>query len=151
VAPDTLGDCSFAAAANWEQIVLHVEANETIVGFEFAQAGGTEHGLLQSALWNYWEKDGIAGILLRGLHKYFTDKTDVENGVRDYGAMIVELRFIAHDYFGQYLVSAGTHDTVVDGFTPEGPLVVSWGQTLQMTWEQWNHEAVGMWGIDASA
>ena len=36
------------------------------------------------------------------------------------------------------------------GFTPAGPLVVSWGESLQMTWEQWNDEVVGMWGIGAT-
>ena len=39
---------------------------------------------------------------------------------------------------------------VVDGFTREGPLVVSWGQPLEMTWAQWNSEVVGMWGIVAT-
>jgi len=147
VAPDTLGDCTFAAAANWEQIVLGVHADPTVIGFEFAQAGGTEAGLAQTALWSYWQHTGIAGVKLTGLHRYFTDSNDVRNGVRAYGAMIVELRFAAGDGFAQYTVPASLHDTVVDGFTPEGPLVVSWGQTLQMTWEQWNAEATGMWGI----
>ncbi len=127
-APDTLGDCSFAAAADWEQIVLHVEANESVIGYEFAQAGGTaEQGLLQNALWTYWRKDGIAGVYLTGLHTYLANRANVENGVRDYAAMIVELRFTPNDYFAQYRVQAGLHDVVVDGFTPEGPLVVSWG------------------------
>jgi hypothetical protein len=37
---------------------------------------------------------------------------------------------------------------VVDGYTPEGPLVVSWGKTIQMSWDQWNAEVVDMWGIN---
>jgi hypothetical protein len=150
VAPDALGDCTFAAAANWEQILLRVHADPTVIGYEFAQAGGTERGLAQNSLWTYWQRYGIAGVHLTGLHRFFTDKTDVENGVRDYAAMIAELSFTPNDWFAQYVVSAGLHDVVVDGFTPEGPLVVSWGQTLQMTWEQWDYEVVGMWGIGAS-
>lgn len=47
----------------------------------------------------------------------------------------------------QYEVSEGLHEVVVDGFTPRGPLVVSWGQTLQMTWRQWSAEAIGMWAV----
>ena len=39
---------------------------------------------------------------------------------------------------------------VVDGFTPQGPLIVTWGHTLQMTWEQWNAEVVSMWGISTA-
>lgn len=71
-------------------------------------------------------------------------------GARDYGAMIVELQFANDDGFAQYTVSAGFHDVIVDGFTPEGPLIVSWGETLQMTLAQWSAEVIGMWGIGAS-
>ena len=74
----------------------------------------------------------------------------MRNGVRDYAAMIVQLRFGEGWAFAQYKANAGLHDVVVMGFTPEGPLVVSWGEVLQMTWEQWNDEAVGMWGIGAA-
>jgi hypothetical protein len=151
VAPDGLGDCTFAAAANWEQIVLGVNANSTVIGYEFAQAGGTEQGgLAQNSLWTYWQKYGIAGIYLTGRHRYTTEQADVENSVRDYSAVIAELNFTANDGFGEYTVAASTHDVVVDGFTPDGPLVVTWGETLQMTWEQWSDEVVGMWGIGAS-
>lgn len=149
-APNILGDCTFAAAANWEQIVLNITPDPTVLGFEFAQAGGTVNGLAQNALWTYWEHQGIGGEILTGLHKYYSDQNDVEQAVRDYGALIVELRFVANDGFAQYTVPAGNHDAVVDGFTPEGPLVVTWGQTLQMTWQQWNDEVVGMWGIGTS-
>jgi hypothetical protein len=99
------------------------------------------------ALFQYWQQQGINGVVLTGLHSYFTDQADVENGVRAYGAMIVEFEFVANDGFAQYTMSAGRHAAIVDGFTPEGPLVVSWGQTLQMTWAQWNAEVVNMWGI----
>jgi hypothetical protein len=152
VYPNTLGDCSFAAAANWEQIVLGIHANETVLGFEFAQAGGTaERGLAQNALWTYWQKNGIYGVYLKSLDRFTPSKANVENGVRDYAAMMVELSFTANDYFAQYLIPvANTHEAVVDGFTPEGPLVTTWGETLQMTWEQWNDEVIGMWGIGAS-
>jgi len=150
-APSLLGDCAFAAAADWEQIVLKVEPDETVVGYQFAEAGGTAlGGIAQTAVWSYWEHYGIDGIVQTGLESFNLTPTNVENAVRDYTALIVELRFVANDYIARYNVSAGIHDVVVDGFTPEGPLVVSWGKTLQMTWEQWDDEAVGMWAISAS-
>ena len=142
-----LGDCSFAAAADWEQIQLGFTPNESLIGFEFAQAGGTVGGLSQNALWAYWKKYGIAGHQLTGLWHYTTDQADVENAVRDYGALIAELGFTPGDGFGEATVAAGLHEVVVDGFTPGGPLVVTWGQTWQLTWEQWNDEVEGMWGL----
>jgi hypothetical protein len=142
-----LGDCTFAAAANWEQIVLGVKPDPSLVGREYARAGGTQAGLRQDALWAYWKRHGIAGVAQTGLFSYYSEQLDVENAVRDYRALIVQLRFTGRDGFAQYTVPSGLHDVVVDGFTPEGPLVVSWGETLQMTWAQWRNEAIGMWGI----
>jgi hypothetical protein len=142
-----LGDCSFAAAADWEQIKLGFTPNESLIGFEFAQAGGTLGGLSQNALWAYWKKYGIVGHQLTGLWRYTTDQAGVENAVLDYGALIAELGFVAEDGFGEETVAAGLHDLVVDGFTPTGPLVVTWGRTWQMTWEQWDGEVEGMWGV----
>lgn len=68
-----------------------------MIGYEFAEAGGTASGLAQTSLWLYWQSNGINGHSLTGLHPYLTDQTDVENGVRDYAAMIVEFQFIAND------------------------------------------------------
>ncbi len=150
VAPEPLGDCAFAAVADWEQIVLQRQADPTLLGYEYAKAGGSENGLAQNALWSYWRSNGIAGVHLTALHSYTTTVADVENGVRDYRAMIAELSFEASWGFGPYTMPASLHDVVLDGFTPEGPLVVSWGETVQMTWEQWRDEAVGMWGVEAS-
>jgi hypothetical protein len=148
-APNGLGDCTFAAAAHWEQIILHATPDATVIGYQFAAAGGTAAGgLTANALFTYWIQQGIAGVRATGFPRYFTDQTNVENGVRSYGAMLVELQFVAGTGFAQYVIpTASRHMAVVDGFTPTGPLVVTWGQTLQMTWAQWNAEVVGMYGV----
>ncbi len=123
-----------------------------MIGYEFAEAGGSAaDGLTMSQLFNYWDEDGIAGYYLHGYTSYYTDQVDVENGVLDYTAMIASLNFVAGDYIGDEQVSAGGHVVVVDGYTPEGPLVVSWGTTIQMSWQQWNAEVTGMFGINASS
>ena len=51
------------------------------------------------------------------------------------------------NFAGVTMQDSSYHWVVVDGYTPEGPLVATWGMTLQMTWQQWNLEAVSMWGI----
>jgi hypothetical protein len=151
IAPENFGDCTFAAAANWEQILFHWQVFPTLLGYDFAQAGGTTtSGLSQTALWRYWERSDIGGSYLTGLHSYTLTPEAVRNGVRDYAAMIVQFSFGEGWAFAQYKVAAGFHDAVVMGFTPAGPLIASWGQVLQMTWEQWSDEAIGMWGISAT-
>jgi hypothetical protein len=147
------GDCTFAAAAHWEQIVLGKHPDPTILGYEFAQAGGTlGSGLSTNSFFFYWLQNGIAGVPLTGLHAYRTDPASVESSVRTYTALLAQFTFTKGDTFGQYTPAAGTHMAVVDGFTPKGPLVVvSWGQTLQLTWRQWSSEVDAMWGVSNSA
>lgn len=150
VYPTALGDCTFAAAANWEQLLFGAQPDPTQIGFEFSQAGGTVNGITMSQFFSYWQQSGIAGYYFHGAQSYYTDQTDVENGVIKYGALIAELQFIQGDYVGSESVSAGSHALVVDGYTPEGPIVVTWGQTIQMSWQQWNAEVIYMYGINAS-
>lgn len=150
-APEALGDCTFAAAANWEQVVMRWEPYEADLGYEFAEAGGTATGGLSMArLFAYWRHYGIAGLKLTGLSHLDTSKENVLNGVRDYGALIAELVLVANDGLGEYTAEAGRHAILVVGFTPEGPLVATWGEVLQMTWEQWEDEADGMWAVNTT-
>jgi hypothetical protein len=152
-APDGLGDCAFAAVAYWEQIVLNITPDPAVIGYQFAAAGGTaQGGITQTAVWNYWEKYGIGGSVQTGLQTFNTDQTNVESAVRAYGAMIVTMQVKAGDYLGQFrFATTGGHDVVVDGYTPEGPLVVTWGQTVQMTWQQWSALVTGVYTISAHA
>jgi hypothetical protein len=147
----TLGDCTFAAAADWEQIALHVTPEPEQIAYEFGAAGGTETGgLSRKAFLKYWIKDGIGGIEPTGFESFTTGPEDARNAVNDYGALIVELEFTEEDGFGTETVGAGNHELVLDGYTPEGPLVVTWGRTVQMTWEQWADEIVGMWAVETT-
>lgn len=142
------GDCTFAAAAHWQQIVLGKQPDPTLIGYEFAQAGGTlDSGLSINRFLVYWLENGIAGVPLTGLHAYSTDPATVESDVRAYTALLAEFTFTKGDTFGPYTPAAGNHLTVVDGFTPKGPLVVSWGQTIQLTWKQWKAAVKAMWGV----
>jgi hypothetical protein len=150
-APEALGDCTFAAAANWEQVINRFVPFEADLGYEFAEAGGTATGGLSvGGLFSYWEKNPIGGVKLAAWERFALSKANVEKGVRDFGALYAELDFLQGDYFAQYEVSAGGHAAVVIGFTPEGPLVASWGAALQMTWEQWEDEAIGMWALETT-
>lgn len=150
-APEALGDCTFAAAANWEQVINKWVPFEADLGYQFAQAGGTAiGGLSVGRLFSYWQKYTIGGARLTAWERFTPSKSNVLNGVREYGALLAELDFLQNDYFAQYQVSAGRHTVVVIGFTPEGPLVASWGEALQMTWEQWEDEATNTWALETT-
>ena len=64
------------------------------------------------------------------------------------GVLIAQFHFLPGDYFGAYQISSDSrHWALVDGYTPQGPLIVTWGLTLQITWQQWNEEIEYMWVI----
>ena len=151
--PTDIGDCTFATVADWEQVVLGVNPNATLIGLEFAEAGGTQTtGLTNSQVFSYWQTHGIAGVHLSSYKQYYTDELDVEGGINnpDIGPMIVELHLPINQSIAGYTTAGGGHWALVVGYTPQGPIIVTWGQKLQMTWQQWNLEAVAMWGIKAS-
>ena len=150
VAPVSIGDCTFAAVANWEQIVLNREPDPTQIGLEFGKAGGTQTtGLTNDQVFIYWQNYGIAGVFLKTAQSYYVDPYDLENALDnpDIGVVIAQLRFTTGENFAGYFPGDGYHWLLVVGYTPTGPLVVTWGQTLQMTWQQWNYETMAMWGI----
>ena len=147
--PDAIGDCTFAAVANWEHIVLNKDPDPAIIGYEFRAAGGSDvSGLSSLAVFNYWRNFGIAGVYLKSVQSYFIDPYDLQTALDnpDIGVVIAELQFTkGQNFAGTYPL--GGHWVLVVGYTPTGPLVVTWGETLQMTWQQWNYETTYMWGI----
>ena len=145
-----LGDCTFAAAANWEQLTLGVAPNSTTVQSQFLKAGGSlVTGLSPSGLFNYWENSGIAGTHIKSVNLMGTDQITVESEFQNIGPMLASLTLIPGQAIAGESTSGGGHMVVVDGYTPQGPVIISWGQELQMTWQQWELEAVGLWGINS--
>lgn len=150
--PGSIGDCTFAAVANWEHVVLGKNPDPAIIGYEFSAAGGTDAaGLSHDGVFSYWKAHGIAGVYLQSIQRYFTDPVDLMNALDNpaIGVVIAELEFTEGDNFAGTYPTTGGHWVLVVGYTPTGPLVVTWGQTLQMTWQQWNHQNTFMWGITA--
>lgn len=151
MAPVGIGDCTFAAVANWEEIVLGTTPNTSLILNEFADAGGTSNlGLTNSQVFNYWRTHGIGGTYLNSELPFYADPVHLKMAIDDPGvrAVIASLNLAKGQSFaGTTMPEASYHWVVVDGYTPQGPLVATWGKTLQMTWQQWSSEIVSMWGI----
>ena len=65
--------------------------------------------------------------------------------------MIAALDLKAGYSIGFIVVSENSkHAVVVVGYTPLGPLIVTWGSTIQMTWQQWNVEVTNLWGFETT-
>ena len=151
VPPIGIGSCTFAAVANWEEIVLGTVPDTTLIQREFLAAGGTPNlGLTNSQVFNYWRDNGIGGTYLNAALPFYTDPVNLMSAIDDQGvrAVIASLNLAkGQNFAGNEMTEPSYHWVVVDGYTPQGPLVATWGMTLQMTWQQWNLEVVSMWGI----
>lgn len=146
-----IGNCTFAAVANWEKIVLGTVPDTSLIQSEFIEAGGTPNlGLTNSQVFSYWRTHGIGGTYLDSELPFYSDPVQLMNAIDNprIRAVIASINLAKGQSFAGYTMSdASYHWIVVVGYTPQGPLVASWGRTLQMTWQQWNLEIVAMWGI----
>ena len=151
VVPTGIGNCTFAAVANWEEVVLGTVPDTTLIQSEFADAGGTPNiGLTNTQVFDYWQSKGIGGTLLNATLPFYADPPHLMQAIDDPNvrAVIASLYLPkGQNFAGVKMQDSSFHWVVVDGYTPQGPLVATWGMTLQMTWQQWNLEVVSMWGF----
>ena len=145
-----LQDCTFAAVADWEQIALGSAPSESKIETEYSKSVGGSLGLSNDQVFEYWMANGIGGSYLSHTNLINPDSQSVMNAINDPSvkALIVQLHFtVGQSFAGRQMPTDSYHWVVVDGYTPTGPVVVTWGQTLQMTWQQWNLEELYAWGI----
>lgn len=146
--PNNLAICTFAAIADWESIVKNTKPNPILIGIDFGQAGGdSKNGLTMKDSFKYWKKNSINGQLLKSAISYKPSEKNLKNTVRQYGAVLASLQLKNGGYLGELRTSAGGHEIVVDGFTPSGPEIVTWGQTLVISWKQWKDVAQNIYAI----
>jgi hypothetical protein len=151
---ETIGDCTFATAADWAMITQGKTAvPEAQVIQEFHEAHGSDsEGISTPALASAWSSHGIAGVHAKLTARPASElKSIVRPGTAAVavlaiptGQRLVPVRFKLH---GHTMTSepftieeGGNHTLVVAGYNPTGPEVVTWGSTIQMTWAQWNED-----------
>jgi len=147
-----VADCTFTAVANWEKVALGAVVDATQVSSEFASTGGVNSGLTDDQVFLYWKQHGIGGVHLGSATRLAIDPVTLVGTMGNPGikAVIAQLSFsVGQRFAGSVMSTPSFHWVVIDGVTPVGPLAVSWGKTVQMTWQQWNVEAANMWEISA--
>jgi hypothetical protein len=148
--PSNLNDCLFAAAADWRIIVRHQtpDTADVIADYRRATAGGRT-GIDIETFYDYWTQHGIAGQRIHGWHAInMVGTADVESAVRKHKALLVVF-FFHHGYtVGGVRADAGGHAAIIDGYSPKGPLVVTWGTTYQMTWSEYWTSVRSLYAIE---
>ena len=151
LAPELLGDCTFAAVADWEEAYLGLTQSVAQIEAEFALAIGKHRTELSNdEVFSYWEHQGVGDTFLQKATSLSLDPATVMSNLdmpinRD---LIAQVQLTAGENFAGYqMAKSGYHWIVVDGYTPKGPIIITWGQILQMTWQQWNYDALNLWSI----
>jgi hypothetical protein len=145
-------DCTFAAVANWEALALGITPDPVEIQADFLKTGGAGIGLTNDQLYTYWVAHPIGGVALTSARTLPTDPVTLKESIGNLSirAVIAQLHFVKDAKFAGYSISEpGFHWVVIGGFTEMGPIAFSWGRRVQMTWQQWNVEAVTMWRISA--
>ena len=144
-------DCTLAAEANWESLNLGVTPANIELLTDWQLASPNNLGINNTQALAFWTNNGISGIKLQKAETVNIDPISLMNALDNNKSLIGSLAFNAGQNFaGVNFPSYTQHWVLVDGYTPQGPLVVSWGRTLQMTWQQWNLEAVMAYKITAA-
>ena len=149
-ASNGIKSCTFAAVANWELVALGLKADPTKINAQFIQAGGVPQGLSNDQVFAYWKKYGIGGVHLKSVTTLSKDPVTLKSTVSDpkVRAVLAQLYFAdGQNFGGVQLRGPAYHWVVVSGFTSTGPVVLTWGKALQMTWQQWNVESVLSWKV----
>ena len=138
--PSNLADCMFAAAANWQTIIVGTTPPEKQVENEYlAAAASSSSGVDEDLFLWWWSTKGIGDLKVSGwtlLSQINEERIKAE--IRRHRAVFAVFTFHQNATIAGEHVQPGGHAAIIDGYTATGPLVVTWGHTYQMTWgEYW--------------
>jgi len=149
--PQGIGDCTMAAAADWIQTTFGTApSTEEVVNDYWAAEdqfnGGADEGLSITQLFSYWQSDGIGGTTLTGVNPI--SMSDVESELSDNYVLFATAALPAGYPLGDG--QGGGHAWLVVGYSSFGPMIVSWGQEVQVSWANFDNWTTGVWALGAS-
>lgn len=145
---DAVNDCTFATAADWVETTFGVapDPQSIVAGYWSAEQqfnGGQDVGLSAQELFTYWQNTGIGGTTLTGLQA--VPLNSVESELSDNYVLYATANLPAGFPTGQG--EGGGHAWLVVGYSSFGPMIVSWGQEVQISWAEFDSWTTGVWAI----
>ena len=159
VGPNAIGDCSFAAAANYALLKGYVPKEvEVVVDYFHLTEGQSEEGISAEELSSFWTRHGIGGLKaslvqkpeasLRALvakspvwvegnfaNQYWTIEPIEIEAKRVEGTTTYEYETLYSP--GTQHITVEQHAVLVTGYNTTGPEVVTWGHVYQTSWRNW--------------
>lgn len=150
--PGAIGDCTMAAVGDWIETTSGTAPSEaSIVGAYWSAEdqynAGADVGLTVSQLFSYWTSDGIAGSYLTADQSVTTDAA-VEADLSD-GTVLIDSLVLPPGFPPG--TDGGGHMWIVVGYSSYGPMVVTWGQEVQIPWADFNAWTDGLYSVSASS
>lgn len=114
---------------------------------EQAAHPGADVGLTATQLFAYWQTRGIAGTMLTSATP--VPLSGVEAHLTDVQALLATAELPAG--FPASSAKPSAHAWLVVGISGYGPIVVTWGEAVQLSWVQFDAWTSGLWAITATA
>lgn len=154
---DTLGDCTIAGVGHFQQLWTGTSPSDAdiLAGYENVcgynpSDPNTDQGGVEIDVLNYWRQNGIAGHKIIGYADPQLNQTHMKQAIYLFGGVYigVELPLSAQnqssfwewesDENGGIVGSWGGHCVDVVGYNAKGPIFISWGQVMGMSWGFWD-------------
>lgn len=149
--PGAISDCTFAAAADFvETAYRSAPPTRAIVASywraEDADSSGEDVGLSAAQLFRWWEVHGIGDTRLTGLHAVAAAKVEpfLAGGHVLYAMAELPAGFPAGS------TKPAAHAWLVVGYSDFGPVIVTWGEEIQLSWARFEAWTTGAWTIDTT-
>lgn len=127
------GDCTMAAAADYVQIATREPLDATtLVDEYFILDHRHDGGLSDSQLFGLWEHGGIGGTTLTGSSSLAVSRAAVEGYISTVRRPLLSDVDLPASWAG-----GGGHAWLIVGFSAYGPMVLTWGDEIQLTWSAW--------------
>ena len=149
--PQGLDDCTMAAAADWIETTFgYAPPSQDIVSdywdAEDDFSGGADLGLSPDQLFNYWQTNGIDGTTLTAVNP--VSVADVESELSQNYVLLASANLPSGYPLGDG--QGGGHAWIVVGYSGYGPMIVSWGQEVQVSWSNFDNWTTGVWALGVS-
>ena len=150
--PGAIDDCTLATAADFIEVTFGVAPGSPAIVASYWAAertynAGADAGLTADQLFAYWRHVGIAGTTLTG--DVAVPIAEVESYLAGGHVLFATAELPAGFPAGS--TKAAAHAWLVVGSSSYGPMIVTWGQELQLSWADFAAWTTGVWAITTTA